>query len=255
MIVTGRFAIIGDWDDSPIPNDLLPIRMPPVPNGVHGTGWHRSTQVTLNCLEAHLEPGMSFLDMGAGSGIISVAAHRLGASKVYATEIEQGALDFSGQVFKANNVQVEFCPGPELPKTDLCIGNLGVKMVKFLPTIKSDKVISVDGFGHWVVMRPTEGGYGVQYTPINEIEHLAVLTPEGADISLGRAACEIIGWRLGIPPGNIMHVTAAVKEEFEVFQIYDETFHIGDSLWPSVGLELQGIMDVQFGPGKVEISP
>jgi ribosomal protein L11 methylase PrmA len=106
MIKVGQFIIAGNWDDSPTPEGTFRIVMPPLGH-VFGAGWHKHTQAALLALPAHLHAGMSFLELGAGSCILSIAAERLGASPVYATEINPEALEAGGRVIAANNSNVE----------------------------------------------------------------------------------------------------------------------------------------------------
>ena len=110
MILVGRFCIAGDWDDSPTPDGYLRIVMVPL-SASYGGGWQATTQAALTALPLHLKPGMSFAEIGAGSGILSVAAKLLGAGKCYATELSRDALAVMPRVFAANNVDVEIIDG------------------------------------------------------------------------------------------------------------------------------------------------
>jgi ribosomal protein L11 methyltransferase len=57
-----------------------------------GTGKHPATQLSLVLLEEYIEPGHRVLDLGTGSGILAVAAARLGAREVLALDIEAAAI-------------------------------------------------------------------------------------------------------------------------------------------------------------------
>lgn len=111
MIEIGKFVITGDWDDSsPIPEGRLRIVMPPLGH-VAGAGWHLTTQAALLALPDHVKPGESFADIGAGSGILSVAAKLLGAGRCIATDLNPDALEAARRVFAANSVEVELING------------------------------------------------------------------------------------------------------------------------------------------------
>jgi len=58
------------------------------PGMAFGTGTHPTTQLTLRLLEQYLRPGMSVLDAGCGSGILTIAAIQLGAEFVAAWDID-----------------------------------------------------------------------------------------------------------------------------------------------------------------------
>jgi len=58
------------------------------PGTAFGTGQHETTRLCLAALEAHVRDGMRVLDLGAGSGILAVAAVKLGAAEVLAIDID-----------------------------------------------------------------------------------------------------------------------------------------------------------------------
>jgi ribosomal protein L11 methyltransferase len=66
--------------------DRIPLIMDP--GMAFGTGTHPTTQLCLEALEDHLQVGQPVIDLGCGSGILSIAAARLGASRVLALDID-----------------------------------------------------------------------------------------------------------------------------------------------------------------------
>ena len=62
------------------------------PKMAFGTGGHESTQLCLQALESYLRPGARCLDLGTGSGILSIAAALLGAGPVLAVDIDEKAV-------------------------------------------------------------------------------------------------------------------------------------------------------------------
>lgn len=73
------------------------------PGMAFGTGLHPSTQMCLQALEQYLGPGMKVLDVGTGSGILSIAATKLGASHVLAFDVDRLAVLATRQNALANH--------------------------------------------------------------------------------------------------------------------------------------------------------
>lgn len=116
MLEVGQFAICGEWDGTPIPPGKLRIIMPPLGH-VFGAGWHPVTQAALLALPSVIAPGCSFAEIGAGSGILCVAAKLLGAGKCYAIEMDREALAIMPGVFAVNNLtDVEIIDGTFPPE-------------------------------------------------------------------------------------------------------------------------------------------
>lgn len=74
------------------------------PGLAFGTGTHASTALCLTWLDAHLSPGARVIDYGCGSGILAVAAARLGAASVHGFDIDPQALLATLQNALANSV-------------------------------------------------------------------------------------------------------------------------------------------------------
>jgi ribosomal protein L11 methyltransferase len=88
--VGARFYLVPAWSQEPAPPGR--IRLVMNPGQACGTGWHPATQLCLQAMERHVAPGSSLLDLGTGSGILAVAAALLGASPVYACDIDPAAV-------------------------------------------------------------------------------------------------------------------------------------------------------------------
>jgi ribosomal protein L11 methyltransferase len=100
-----RLMIVPAWLENPQPG-RLPIRIDP--GMAFGTGTHPTTQLCLEIVEESLgaSPGgsLSVIDLGCGSGILSIAALKLGARRVLGVDIEAEALDAARQNSALNGV-------------------------------------------------------------------------------------------------------------------------------------------------------
>ena len=89
LTVGEKFFIAAPWCADPTPPGRL--RLVINPGGQFGTGYHRTTQLCLEAMERVVRPGDSVLDVGSGSGILSMAAKMLGAGRVVACDIDPEA--------------------------------------------------------------------------------------------------------------------------------------------------------------------
>lgn len=90
LLVGERFFLAPPWNTEPPPAGRLRLEIHP--GMACGTGWHPCTQLCLEALERTVRPGMTVLDVGAGSGILSDAARLLGAGNAVACDIDFDAL-------------------------------------------------------------------------------------------------------------------------------------------------------------------
>ncbi|TEU15582.1 MAG: 50S ribosomal protein L11 methyltransferase [Anaerolineales bacterium] len=97
-----RIIVKPSWQTyTPRPNDIV-VELDP--GMAFGTGLHPSTRLCLVALEEHLTPGMGVLDVGTGSGILAIAAAKLGAGPVLALDIDPVAVEATGANVAANKV-------------------------------------------------------------------------------------------------------------------------------------------------------
>lgn len=85
-----KILIKPTWEPIPQSNRRVVVELDP--ESSFGTGRHFTTQICLEMLEKYLSVGDSVADLGCGSGIISIAAMKLGASKVVCTDIAENAV-------------------------------------------------------------------------------------------------------------------------------------------------------------------
>ncbi len=90
-----RLIVLPYWLADTDTQDRLPIILDP--GLTFGTGAHPSTQMVMECMEASVRPGDACLDLGSGSGILSIAALRLGAKSAVGVDIDPKAEDIARQ--------------------------------------------------------------------------------------------------------------------------------------------------------------
>ena len=101
--VGSRTVIVPTWRSyEPSEGDVV-IELDP--GMAFGTGHHPTTTMCLAALEELVKPGCSVLDLGCGSGILSIAAAKLGASDVLALDIDATAAETAAANVRQNGVE------------------------------------------------------------------------------------------------------------------------------------------------------
>lgn len=94
------------WEDDYDPQGRTVLHLEP--GLAFGTGTHETTRLCLELLEKYVTPGIDFLDMGCGSGILSVAGLLLGAEKAVGVDIDALAVKTAGENAQTNGVEEKF---------------------------------------------------------------------------------------------------------------------------------------------------
>ena len=113
MEIGERLLVIPQWEEAD-PGDRTPLYLDP--GLTFGTGAHATTRLCLTALEGLVRGGERVLDLGCGSGILSVAALRLGAGSALAVDIDDKCRDAARENAGLNGI------GPE--RLDILVGNL-----------------------------------------------------------------------------------------------------------------------------------
>lgn len=132
-----RILIVPTWHEVPTDNTRILMRLDP--GMAFGTGYHPTTRLSMRMLEETIKPNQNVADIGTGSGILAIAAVKLGAKHVDAIELDETAIPIADSNFKINDVreQITLFQGDGLStvnnKYDLIIGNILTKAI--LPII------------------------------------------------------------------------------------------------------------------------
>ncbi|EZP76204.1 ribosomal protein L11 methyltransferase [Parageobacillus genomosp. 1] len=102
--ISEKFTIVPTWEVyEPVSSDELIIELDP--GMAFGTGTHPTTVMCIQALEKYVKPGDTVIDVGTGSGILSIAAAMLGAKSVRALDLDPVAVDSARLNVKLNKVQ------------------------------------------------------------------------------------------------------------------------------------------------------
>ena len=143
------------WLDPP--HDSIPVVIEP--GRAFGTGSHATTRLCLELL-LDLERG-SLLDAGCGSGVLAVAAAKLGFAPVVAVDSDPAAVDAARANAAANGVELEVRLADafvdELPRADLVVVNITLEAVASLAARLAAPLVVASGF--LAGARPAPDGY------------------------------------------------------------------------------------------------
>lgn len=102
--ISERFTIVPTWEDyTPVHTDELIIELDP--GMAFGTGTHPTTVMCIQALERTVRKGDRVIDVGTGSGVLSVASALLGAEKVKALDLDEVAVNSAVNNVKLNKVE------------------------------------------------------------------------------------------------------------------------------------------------------
>lgn len=132
------------WEEYSAGRDEIVIELDP--GMAFGTGNHETTRMCVRFLEEYMEPGMHVIDAGCGSGILSIAAAKFAAAKVYALDLDPVAVEVT-----ARNASLNGCEGvigaeksdlltrvPEGTKADIVVANIIADVVISLNSVAKD---------------------------------------------------------------------------------------------------------------------
>ncbi len=137
--IAARLWVVPSWCAAPDPGA---INLTLDPGLAFGTGSHPTTRLCLAWLVACLRPGESVLDYGCGSGILAVAAAKLGAGEVVGVDVDPQALIASRANAQANGVAATFTAPDDLRvrRFDLLVANILANPLLLLAPALSGRV-------------------------------------------------------------------------------------------------------------------
>jgi ribosomal protein L11 methyltransferase len=150
----GRFLIAPEWEDVGGVSDSVVIRIDPAM--AFGTGTHETTQLCLKAIDENFQTGMSFLDVGTGTGILAIAAAKLAneaLSEIVAIDNDAEAVEIARGNAARNGIgeRIDFRTSSlesDFPSFDFVCANLTldviVPMLKMLLD-KSRRILVLSG--------------------------------------------------------------------------------------------------------------
>ena len=129
-----RFVIKPSWEAYNEKTNRIILEIDP--NSSFGTGQHYTTQLCLEALEGYITHESQVLDMGCGSGILSIASLLLGAKKVTAVDIDQNSVDIAEENLLKNKMSSS--------QFNTYCGNIleDQKLIKQVAMIKYDLIVA-----------------------------------------------------------------------------------------------------------------
>lgn len=139
MAIGGRLWIVPSWHEPPVLNSAI-VRLDP--GMAFGTGSHPTTRLVLEFLARELRGGERVLDYGCGSGILAIAAAKLGAGRIDAVDLDPQALKATAENARANDVVAGVWPPEALPpgEYDVVVANILSNPLVLLAPLVSTRV-------------------------------------------------------------------------------------------------------------------
>jgi len=165
-VTIGKLWVGPPWEEPA--KGLIPVVIDP--GGAFGTGAHPTTRLCLELLQ-ELEPA-SLLDVGCGSGVLAIAAEKLGFSPVVALDNDPEAIEATLMNAEANGIAPEVRLADalveQLPVADVVVSNISLQALEELAPRLECKTLLASGFlasddlrlpGYTVVSRHGQGDW------------------------------------------------------------------------------------------------
>ncbi len=112
------------------------------PGMAFGTGSHPTTRLCLGWLDQHLTPCAAVIDYGCGSGILAIAAAKLGAGAVWGVDIDEQAVQSAGYNARNNHVDIQLSTTrePAPAPTNIVLANILASPLKVLAPLLEELV-------------------------------------------------------------------------------------------------------------------
>ena len=134
------------WEEYSKKSDEIIVELDP--GMAFGTGSHETTRMCIKALERHVDANSTVFDIGTGSGILAIAAAKLGAKKVIGVDLDPVAVDSAKQNVSYNDIDnIEILYGDLMEvvkgKANIVIANIMADIIMFLT--KQVKAFIVEG--------------------------------------------------------------------------------------------------------------
>ena len=133
--ITDKIVIKPIWEEYEKTDEELIIELDP--GMAFGTGTHETTRMCIKALDKYVKPNTTVFDVGCGSGILSIAAAKLGAKHVVGVDLDPVAVDSSNENISFNDLNnIEILEGNLLDvvngKADIVVANIIAEIICIL---------------------------------------------------------------------------------------------------------------------------
>lgn len=151
-IEIGEVAIVPSWEKCYKSDKKTVIRLDP--GMAFGTGTHESTALCIEAIQKYVKSNMDVIDIGTGSGILSILAKKLGAKRVLAIDIDEVAVKVAKENRDLNSVEIDILRNDLISgigdRFDIAIANIVadiiIKLSKDISRIlKEDAIFMASG--------------------------------------------------------------------------------------------------------------
>jgi ribosomal protein L11 methyltransferase len=153
-VQVGKLWVGPPWEEAPAGVPAVVID----PGRAFGTGSHPTTRLCLAALQ-ELEP-RPLLDVGCGSGVLSIAAARLGFGPVTAVDVEGSSIEATRANAEANGISVDVrlvAADERLPPARLAVANISLESIEALPPRVDAQTLVASGY--FASAEPRLAGY------------------------------------------------------------------------------------------------
>lgn len=174
--ITDRLVIVPSWERyAPQPGEQVIVLDPGM---AFGTGQHPTTRGCLQVLSETMQPGWRVIDVGTGSGILAVAAAKLGAGAVLGLEVDSSALAAAAENVRRNGVEMVV----ELRHSDLLAAAGGPPADLIVANIVAEAIVQLAEPAA-TLLRP--GGWLVASGVVSSKEAMVTAALSGAGLEVG----------------------------------------------------------------------
>lgn len=151
--VSDTFVIVPSWEMEDYNYEESDRLIKLDPGMAFGTGDHPTTSMCLKFIEGIVKPEHKIIDVGTGSGILSIASHLMGARSIKATDIDQLSIKVAHDNFSINNCQKDIILETadllkdELGRYDIVIANI---LAHIIEEMISDAYDILNTNGHFI---------------------------------------------------------------------------------------------------------
>nr|WP_279119380.1 50S ribosomal protein L11 methyltransferase [Snodgrassella alvi] len=138
--ISSRLWITPSWHNQPTEPGVINLQLDP--GLAFGTGSHPTTRLCLQWLDKHVRSGETLLDYGCGSGILTIAALKLGVGRACGVDIDPQAIRASQDNAAQNQVSAEFYLPDNLPagqKFDIVVANILANPLRMLAQMLAER--------------------------------------------------------------------------------------------------------------------